>query len=87
MDIAADDFSKAYTINPRNPVVTLGFAKWHFAKNNYTSAKEYIQSTKELDPNGVFEEQADELLKEIESMEANQMTGSGVLYDASESVQ
>lgn len=74
LDHAADDLSKAYTMNTRNPVATLGLAKWHFAKNNYTSAKEYIQSTKELDPEGVFAQQADELLKKMESMET---TGSG----------
>jgi Tfp pilus assembly protein PilF len=75
-DLAADDLNKAYTLNGRNPAVTLGLAKLHFTKNNYTSAKEYIQSTKVLDPDGVFGEQADELLKKIENPE---IIGSGAL--------
>lgn len=75
-DRAGEDLSKAYTMNARNPAATLGFAKLHFAKNNYTSAKEYIQSTKEIDPEGVFAEQADELLKKMEGVET---TGSGVV--------
>lgn len=54
MDRAADDLSKAYSMDSRNPVATLGFAKLHFTKNNFTSAKEFIQSTKELDPEGTL---------------------------------
>ena len=69
MDRAADDLSKAYSMDSRNPVATLGFAKLHFTKNNFTSAKEFIQSTKELDPEGVLGEQATELLAKIESSE------------------
>jgi tetratricopeptide (TPR) repeat protein len=67
LDHAIEDLSKAYSMNTRNPVATLGFAKLHFIKNNFTSAKEYIQSTKDIDANGVFSEQAEELLKKIES--------------------
>lgn len=74
-DKAVEDLSRAYSMNPRNPVATLGFAKLHFAKNNFTSAKEYIHSTKTLDPEGALGEQATELLKKIEAMES----GSGVL--------
>lgn len=83
MDRAVEDLSKAYSMNISNPVAALGFAKLHFAKNNYTSAKEYIQSTKELDPDGVFGEQAVELLKKIEDSE---IVGSGAL-DMSGSVK
>ncbi|EKD30363.1 MAG: hypothetical protein ACD_78C00076G0001 [uncultured bacterium (gcode 4)] len=85
LDRAAEDFSKAYSINIHNPATLLGFAKWHFVKNNYTSAKEYIQSTKEIDPDGIFGEQADELLKKIEDGE-KAVIGSGVL-DMSGSVK
>lgn len=79
LDRAAEDLSKAYSINNRNPAALLGFAKLHFAKNNYTSAKEYIQSTKEIDPDGVFGDQADSLLKE---MEVSEIAGTGVLDTA-----
>lgn len=77
------DFNKAYSLNSDNPGAVLGFAKWHFSKNNYTSAKEYIQSTKEIDSDGVFGHEADELLKKIESTEQTQ-TGS---LDMSGSIQ
>lgn len=77
LDYAGEDIHKAYSMNARDPVANLAFAKWHFAKNNYTSAKEYIQSTKELDPDGAFGEQADELLKNIENTE--NITGTGIL--------
>ena len=56
-------------MNARNPVTTLGFARLHFAKNNFTSAKEYIQSTKDIDPDGISGEQAEELLQKIEASE------------------
>ncbi len=69
------DFNRAYSLNSGNPGAVLGFAKWHFSKNNYTSAKEYIQSTKEIDPDGVFGHEADELLIKIEATEKTQ-TGS-----------
>lgn len=71
LDRAAEDISKAYSINAKNPVATLGFAKLHFLKNNYASAKEYIQYTKEIDPDGLFGEQADDLLKKIEAPETS----------------
>lgn len=75
-DRATEDLSKAYSLNSRNPVATLGFARLHFAKNNFTSAREYIQSTKEIDPEGAFGELADELLKQMEAMTT---IGSGSL--------
>jgi len=62
---ATEDLSQAFSMNARNPVTTLGFARLHFAKNNFTSAKEYIQSTKDIDPDGLSGEQADELLQKI----------------------
>ncbi len=77
LDHSAEDLNKAYSINARNPATTLGFAKLHFVKNNYTSAKEYIQSTKEIDPDGIFGEEAEELLKKIEDAET--ANGSGTL--------
>lgn len=68
-DQATDDLTKASSLDARNPVATLGFAKLHFQKNNFTSAKEYIQSTKDIDADGVFGEEADALLKQIEQTE------------------
>ena len=69
IELATDDLSKAYSMNIRNPLTHLGMAKLHFLKNNYTSAKEYIQSTKNLDPDGTFGDQAVELLKTIDFTE------------------
>lgn len=69
-DRASDDLAKVLSMNPRNPVATLGFAKLHFAKNNYTSAKEYIQSTKEIDPDGLFAEEAEGIMKKIQDAES-----------------
>lgn len=63
---ASVDLEKANSINPRNPLTLLGFAKLHFAKNNYTSSREYIQSVKELDGDGLFAQEADELLTRME---------------------
>lgn len=76
MDRATEDLSKAISMNARNPVATLGFAKLHFQKNNYTSAKEYIQSTKDIDPDGLSGAEADELLKKIEEAEKGNGTGT-----------
>lgn len=83
LDRAITDFHKSYSMNARNPGATLGFAKWHYAKNNYTSAKEYILSTKEIDPDGIFGREADEFLKKIQTTE---IVGSGTL-DISGSIQ
>ena len=69
LDRAVTDLVKAHSLNTSNPVTTLGFAKWHFMKNNFASAKEYIQSTKDIDSDGAFGERADELLQEIENAE------------------
>ncbi len=69
IDLATDDLTKAHSFNPRNPMTTLWFAKLHFIKNNFTSAKEYIQSTKDNDADGPIAEEADRLLKKIEEME------------------
>ncbi len=77
-DRAIDDLTKASALDMRNPVATLGFAKLHFQKNNFTSAKEYIQSTKDIDADGVFGEEASTLLKQIE--QAEQVTnGTGTM--------
>lgn len=80
LDHAAEDYSKAYSLNTKNPVTTLGFAKLHFAKNNFASSREYIQSTKDIDSDGVFGEQAAELLKKIEDAEKTaSSSGTGIL--------
>ncbi|MDD2916260.1 MAG: hypothetical protein PHH70_00240 [Candidatus Gracilibacteria bacterium] len=78
MDHAIDDLTKASSLDARNPAVALGFARLHFQKNNFTSSREYIQSTKNLDSDGVFGEQADMLLKQIEQAEQTG-TASGVM--------
>jgi len=80
MDRATEDLNKAFSLDPRNPVTLLGLAKLHFAKNNYTSAREYIQSTKETDPDGVFGEQADELLQKMENTGSGSINASGSIH-------
>ncbi|NCP76817.1 tetratricopeptide repeat protein [bacterium] len=80
IDRAMEDLNKAFSLDSRNPITLLGLAKLHFAKNNYTSAKEYIQSTKEIDPDGVFGEQADELLQKMENTGSGSINASGSIH-------
>lgn len=74
---ALPDLQKAISINPKNSVALLSLAKLHFAKNEYTEAKQYAESVVTIDGGGVFGEEATTLLLDIEKQEI--ITASGTL--------
>gem|GEM_PF-552351 len=69
LDRAETDLQRAYAINPRNPFTLLQYAKLHFAKNDYTSAKGFIKNVLEADPNSIFAEEAKKLTTDINKKE------------------
>lgn len=69
LDRAESDLERAYSLNPRNPFTLLGFAQLHFAKNDYTSAREFIKNVWEVDPDGLFTEQTKKLTLDMDRKE------------------
>ncbi|MDP2103299.1 MAG: tetratricopeptide repeat protein, partial [Candidatus Gracilibacteria bacterium] len=78
LDRAESDLEHAYSLNPRNPLTLLGFAQLHFAKNDYTSARESVKNMQEVDPDGIFTEEAKKLTLDINKKEQEVLaTASG----------
>jgi len=81
---AIRDFTLALEKNRKNPIALLEFGILYSKKNDYTTAKSYLQAAADADTSGTFGEEARKTLDEIA---AKAVVASGSTLSWSESIQ